>query len=498
MFKHKWAMIIERTLVSRVYIRLWRDATMGHTDRPLIDGQRIETDEEIEVMDLTNGGTLTRVSTAGTEQAEQALAAAHDVKRRMARTTVPERVAWLSAIADGIEERKEDFTETIVREAGKPISGARSEVDAAAERFRRAIEEARALDGEYRRGTTSSHKGWRAVTRPEPIGIVLCITPYNYPLSTPALHIAPALAAGNSVILKSATQTPVSTGILADIINETELPEGGFNYVPGRGSEIGDVLVSDDRINAITMTGSAGAGNHIARESGLVEYHLELGGNAPAIVFPDADLDTVAAACAKGALKYAGQRCSAVSRVLAHESIHDDLVERIEKEMANWVIDDLFDTDTDLGPLIDEEQAEWVEALVTDAVDHGATLVRGGERDGRYYTPTLLADVPPEARIIHEEQFGPVIPVTTISDQDDAISLANESDLALDGSVFTADHDRALSVAERLDAGAVRINGEPSHGIGDIPFGGKKASGIGREGLGVSIEKFTQQKSIIL
>lgn len=472
--------------------------TMEYTDRPLIDGQRIETDEEIEVIDLTDGETLTRVSTAGTEQADQALAAAHDVKRRMARTTVPERVAWLSAIAAGIEERKADLTETIVREAGKPISSARSEVDAAAERFRRAIEEARFLDGEYRRGTTDSHEGWIAVTRPEPIGTVLCITPYNYPLSTPALHIAPALAAGNSVILKSATQTPVSTGILADIINETELPAGGFNYVPGRGSEIGDVLVSDDRVNAITMTGSAGAGEHIAYESGLVEYHLELGGNAPAIVFPDADLDTVAAACTTGSLKYAGQRCSAVSRVLAHEAIHDDLVERIDGEMADWVIDDLFDTDTDLGPLIDEGQAEWVEELVTDAVDHGATLVRGGERDGRYYTPTLLADVPPEARIIHEEQFGPVIPVTTITDRDDAISLANESDLALDGCVFTADHDRALSVAERLDAGAVRINGEPSHGIGDIPFGGKKASGIGREGLGVSIEKLVQRKSIIL
>jgi glyceraldehyde-3-phosphate dehydrogenase [NAD(P)+] len=472
--------------------------TVEHTKRPLIDGQRIDTAEDIEVTDLADDGTLTRVGVASTEQAEQALAAAHNVKRSMAKTTIPERVAWLSAIAEGIEDRKADFAKTIVREAGKPISSARSEVDDAAERFRRAVEEARTLDGEYRKGTTDSHEGWTAMTRPEPIGTVLCITPYNYPLSTPALHIAPALAAGNSVILKAATQTPVSAGILADIIHETDIPDGGFNYVPGQGSEIGDVLVGDDRINAITMTGSAGAGDHVARESGLVEYHLELGGNAPAIVFPDADLDNAAAACTSGSLKYAGQRCSAVSRVLAHETIHDELVERIDNEMDNWDIADLFDTDTDLGPLIDEEQAEWVEELVNDAVDHGATLIRGGERDGRYYTPTLLADVPPEARIIHEEQFGPVIPVTTITDRDNAIALANESDLALDGSVFTADHDRALYVAECLDAGAVRINGEPSHGIGDIPFGGKKASGIGREGIGVSIEMLLQRKSIIL
>lgn len=466
--------------------------------RPLIKGQWKETEETVEVIDVADGETLTHIGTASTEQADQALAAAHSVKRQMARTTIPERVGWLSAIADGIEDRKADLVETIVREAGKPIASARSEVDSAAERFRRAVEEARALDGEYRSGTTDSHEGWTAVTRPEPIGTVLCITPYNYPLSTPALHIAPALAAGNSVILKPASQTPVSAGILTDIIHETDLPDGGFNYVPGRGSKIGDVLVGDERINAITMTGSAGAGDHIACESGLVEYHLELGGNAPAIVFPDADLDVAATACTKGSLKYAGQRCSAVSRVLAHESVHDDLVERIDNEMDEWIIDGLFKMDTDLGPLIDEEQAEWVDELVTDAIDHGASLIRGGERDGRYYTPTLLADVPPEARIIHEEQFGPVIPVTTVTDQDDAVSLANESDLALDGSVFTADHDRALYVAERLDAGAVRLNGEPSHGIGDIPFGGKKASGIGREGIGISIETLIQRKSIIL
>jgi glyceraldehyde-3-phosphate dehydrogenase [NAD(P)+] len=205
-----------------------------------------------------------------------------------------------------------------------------------------------------------------------------------------------------------------------------------------------------------------------------------------------------ARACAKGSLKYAGQRCSAVSRVLAHEEIHDDLVGRIDDAMDEWTAGDLFDEETDLGPLISDDQADWVEELVADALDKGADLVHGGERDGQFFQPTLLANVPRDARIVTEEQFGPVVAVTTIEGVDDAVSVANASDLALDGCVFTADHDRAMAVADRLDAGAVRINGAPSHGLGDIPFGGNKKSGIGREGLNTSIRSFTRYKSIVL
>ena len=224
----------------------------------------------------------------------------------------------------------------------------------------------------------------------------------------------------------------------------------------------------------------------------------ELGGNAPAIVFPDADLDEAAAACAKGGLKYAGQRCSAISRVLVHESIHDDLVERIESGMDAYPTGDLFEEDTAVGPLISAEQADWVEELVTDAVEQGAEVVRGGDRDGQAFEPTLLGGVPETARLVTEEQFGPVIPVTTFADEDDAIGIANGTDLALDGCVFTTDYDRALRVAERIDAGGVRINGAPSHGLGDIPFGGTKRSGIGREGIGTSVEGFIRYKSIVL
>jgi len=467
-------------------------------ERLYLDGAWRDTDEGLPVTDLTTGEVFAEVGAASPEQARAAVDAAKRAEEAMRATTIPQRVEWLEAIADGIEARAAEITDVIVREAGKPVSSASSEAGSAAERFRRAAEEARSLTGEYRQGTTAGHEGWEAIVKPEPIGTVLCISPYNYPLSTTALQVAPALAAGNSVVLKPASKTPVSATILADVIANVPLPDGAFNLVTGNARDIGDVLSGDERINAIAMTGSSGAGKHVARQSEMANLHMELGGNAPAVVFPDADLDEAAAAAAKGSLKYAGQRCSAVSRVVAHESVHDDLVERIDAEMDTWVVGDLFDEETDLGPLISEDHATDIEALVEDALERGADLVRGGERDGAFFEPTLLANVPQDARIIQEETFGPVASVTTFETEADALALANGGNLALDAAVFTSDYDRARRVADRLDAGAVRINGAPSHGLGDIPFGGNKDSGIGREGLGVTIESMIRKKSIIL
>ncbi|WP_435178371.1 aldehyde dehydrogenase family protein [Halorussus sp. AFM4] len=468
-------------------------------ERLYIDGEWRDADDVLEVTDLADGGTFARVAAASPEQADSALAAAQAAQAEMRETTVPQRAAWMDEIADGLLDRKEELAEVIVREAGKPVSSARGEVESAAERFRRAKEEIRAMKGEFREGTTAGHEGWNAIVKHEPIGTVLAITPYNYPLATTALEVAPALAAGNSVILKPASDTPVSAAILTDVVSEVDgIPSGAFNFVSGSASQIGDVLAGDDRINMVAMTGSSAAGKHVAKESGMVELHMELGGNAPAVVFPDADLADVAGQCAKGSFKYAGQRCSAVSRVLAHESVHDEIVDLLEAEMDAWQPGDLFDEDTTMGPLINEGQAEWVEELVEDAVEKGADLVRGGERDGVHFEPTLLANVPHDARIVHEEQFGPVAAVTTFETEDEAVEIANRGELALDASVFTSDYDRAMDLSDRLDAGAVRINGAPSHGLGDIPFGGNKASGIGRQGLHMTIEEMVREKSIIL
>jgi glyceraldehyde-3-phosphate dehydrogenase [NAD(P)+] len=473
--------------------------TTSHDYALYIDGDWVDEGEYLAVADLADGGTFARVAAASEGQAEAALAAAQRAQAPMADATVVERAEWLDEIADAIEGEAETLARTIVREAGKPIASARSEVAAAAERFRRAVAEARDLQGEYLEGTTAGHEGWNALVQPRPVGTVACIAPYNYPLATTALQVAPALAAGNSVILKPSSKTPVCAAMLARLVDEaTDLPDGGFNFVPGRSSTIGDYIAGDDRVDAIAMTGSSDAGKHVARESGLVTLHMELGGNAPAIVFPDADLDAAADACAKGSFKFAGQRCSAVGRVLAHQDVHDDLVDRLADRLDAWQPGPLFDESTAVGPLISESQAEWVAELVDDAVDRGATLVAGGDRDGRRFDPTVLADVPRDARILHEEQFGPVAAVAEVASEADALDLANADALGLDAAVFTDDRDRAMRVAEAVEAGAVRVNGAPSHGLGDIPFGGVGDSGIGREGLGYTVEEFVTTKSIVL
>lgn len=464
-----------------------------------VDGQWADGDDALTVDDLADGGVFARVATADDRQVEAALSAAARAQSAMGSATIVERARWLDDIAAAIDDHADELAEVVVREAGKPIASAEGEVSAAAERFRRAAGEARDVQGEYVEGTTPGHEGWNAIVEPRPVGTVLCIAPYNYPLATTALQVAPALAAGNSVVLKPSSKTPVSAVALAGLIDEeVDLPAGGFNVLPGPSSTVGDALTRDDRVDAIAMTGSSAAGEHVARESGMVTLHMELGGNAPALVFPDADLDAAATHCAKGSFKFAGQRCSAISRILAHESIHDDLVERLAAGLDDWQPGPLFDHDTAVGPLITADHAAWVDELVTDAVDRGATLIAGGERDGKQFEPTVLADVPRDARILYAEQFGPVAAVTPTCSEADALDLANADDLGLDASVFTADRDRAMRVAEAVDAGAVRINGAPSHGLGDIPFGGVGASGIGREGLGHTVEAFLTTKSIVL
>ena len=323
---------------------------------------------------------------------------------------------------------------------------------------------------------------------------MLYILPYNYPLQTTVLEIAPALAAGNSIVLKLPSKTPLTATSLTDAITTAAgLPTCAFNFVPGRGSEIGD-----SRVDTIAMTGLSGGGVHVTRESGMTNLVMELDDNAPAIRFEDAGLVAAADACTAGAFNFGGQRCSAVSRVLAHESVHDEVVDRIDEAADSWVVSDPFDEETDMGPLIEVAHAKQVETLVEEAIEAGAELVRGGSRDGAFFEPTLLTNVPHDARIIHEEQFGPVVAVTTFSEEDEATELANAGELALDAAVFTADHDRAMRVANAVDAGSVRLNSAPSHVLGDVPFGGNKSSGINCEGIHSTIKQMLRTKSIIL
>jgi len=480
-------------------------------ERLYVDGEWLETENVLSVSDLAEGGTFAQVAAAGPTEARAALAAAHEIKPEMRETTVVERAEWCETIADRLREREEEIAEGIVREAGKPISSARGEVGQASERFDRAAEEARNVvsTGEYREGSTAGHEGWQAIVKHEPIGAVLCITPYNYPLATTALQVAPAIAAGNSVLLKPASKTPISAAILADVIADVDgIPDGAFNFVPGQASEIGDVLAGDDRVNAIAMTGSSGAGKHVARESGMVNLHMELGGNAPAVVFDDADLTDVAGNCAKGSFKYAGQRCSAISRVLAHESIHDDLVDLIDGQMDAWQAGDLFDEDTAFGPLISEDQADWVETLVEDALEKGAELVRGGERRAprasRTNSPTSSSNrrcsrtsrTTPESSTRSNSAPSPRSrPSKTRPRPSRSRTVPTSRSTRRFSRATTNARCGWQSASTPVRSGSTARRATAS---GDVPFGGNKDSGIGREGLDASIHAMMREKSIIL
>lgn len=464
-----------------------------------VNGEWIDGPETLTVTDLSENDTFAEVASADESLAQDAVSSADNTSEELRNTTLVERAGWLESIAEEIRELDTIIAETIAKEAGKPISSARGEVESAAERFDRAAEEVRAITGEYREGSTSGHEGWEAIVKKEPIGPTLVIGPYNYPIATVSLQVAPALGAGNPVVLKPSSYTPATAIWLAEAIdNVEEIPDGAFNLVCGESREIGDPLAEDDRFDLIAMVGSSGAGEHVADESGMTRLHMELGGNAPALVFPDADTETAASNCVSGSVKYAGQRCSAVSRILAHEDTYDELVAEMESQMEEITLGDPMDEETTVGPAISESHASYIMALIDDAVEKGANILVGGDREGYWVEPTLLVDVPKDARILYEEQFGPVAAVAELENEDEMLEVADFGDLALDASVFTSDYNRALSVSDQLDVGAVRINGAPSHGLGDIPFGGNNRSGIGRQGLYTTIEDMMTTKSIIL
>jgi len=413
--------------------------------------------------------------------------------------TIVERANMLEELAELVQENKQYLTECIIKEAGKPISSARGEVEATIERFNRAVEEVRALNGTYQEGTTSSHEDWQSIVKPVPLGAIGVISPYNYPLLTTVLQVAPALAAGNGVVIKPSSKTPGPSVILAELFDTTEFPSSLLNVVVGDGETIGTALAQSD-IDMVALTGSTTAGQTVASNTSVTRLQMELGGNAPALVFPDADTDEAASECVAGSLKYGGQRCSAVSRIIAHEKIVDELVENIMREVKtnNWGLCGLYNENTKMAPLIDETQAEWVGTLIDDAVEKGASVELGGERHNEFFEPTVLTNVPHNARIITEEQFGPVVVITNAETEQEMMKLANGGELTLDASLFTNNHSRIMRCSDKINAGTVRVNGAPSHGLGDVPFGGMNKSGIGRQGLHVTIENMLTTKSIIL
>ncbi len=471
--------------------RVYRNFLAGQWDVPA-------SSDTFEVANPATGELFALAPLCRGEHLAAAIESARDSFRRDDFSPL-QRLEVMEKAAEILSSHAEALAQMITREAGKPISGARKEVRAAGERLRLCREEARVLYGEYIPGQwVEDTQGKFAIVLRNPLGVVGALSPFNYPLFIAAAKIIPALLAGNSVVAKPASDTPLSLLMLARIFQEAGLPAGRLQVVTGKGSELGPELAKHPQVAAISFTGSTRAGQALAANAGMKKLHLELGGKAAAIVMPDADIPKAAAEICKGTFKNSGQRCDAISRVLVHESIHDAFIEAAMKEIERYKPGDPLNEETKVGPLINEAARQKVDGLVTGAVDAGARTVAGAIYEKLFYAPTILDKVTTEMDIAWQETFGPVMPILTCDSINEAVDTSNASEYGLDSCIFTENVATAINVAKQLQDGSVTINAAPAHGVGHFPFGGNKKSGMGREGLKYSIDELTRLHTIVM
>jgi acyl-CoA reductase-like NAD-dependent aldehyde dehydrogenase len=464
--------------------------------RLLVDGEwrGAEGGETFDVRTPIDGSVIATAAKAGKEDVLAAIESAKRARSTFRRLPAAARLEICAEAAQVLGRHLEEFVDLVVADLGKTPEQARSEVSATKERLGLAREEVRKIFGEYLPGDwIGDTQGKEAIVLREPMGTVAAIGPFNYPLFLAASKIIPALAAGNTVVAKAPSDDPLPLVMFARVMEEAGLPDGVLNMITGSGGEIGGLLAEHEDISMISFTGSSGVGRRIAQAASPKPLHLELGGNAAAIICGDADLDLAVSKTLTGAFKNAGQRCDAVSRVLVEEAVYDDYVARAVAEAQEWVVGDPRAEGVKVGPLVNPKASETVHRLVADAVEKGAKVLLGGEIEAAYLQPTVLVDVPLDAEIVWEETFGPVLAVVRVADLDAALEVANGSRYGLDSAVFTRSLDQAWKAAHALECGMVHVNDAPAHGVGHFPFGGHKPdSGIGREGLGYSIDESTR------
>jgi acyl-CoA reductase-like NAD-dependent aldehyde dehydrogenase len=468
----------------------------------LIDGEwrPAASGETFEVRSPIDDNEIAVAQAADEKDVEAAIDAALKARTRFREMTAAERIEICERAAETMSEHFDAFVDAIVVDLGKTPSQATSEVTATRERLALVREEVRKIFGEYLPGDwMPDTKGKSGIVLREPVGTVAAIGPFNYPLFLTASKVIPAIAAGNTVVAKAPSADPIVLTLFVRALEEAGLPPGVLNLVTGSGSEIGDHFATHGDVSMISFTGSVKAGRRLAELAGPKPLHLELGGNAAAIVLGDADLDLAVEKTVEGAFKNAGQRCDAVSRVLVEEAVYGDYLERAVGVARGYTVGDPRAEGVDVGPLVSEGAVASVQELVSDAVHKGARVLVGGGVDDCYHEATVLADVSLESEIVWEETFGPVLTVVAVRDLDAALEVANASRYGLDSCVFTSDLDKAWGAARALECGMVTVNDAPAHGVGHFPFGGRKPdSGVGREGLGYSIDECTALKTVVL
>lgn len=453
---------------------------------------------DLAVTDKYTGEVAARVAMADASAIDEAIGAADAVQGAMAELPPYERQQVLAHCVDRFEARHEELSLALCVEAGKPIKDARGEVTRLIDTFRVAAEEAVRLDGETLNLEISARaRGYRGFTKRVPIGPCSFISPFNFPLNLAAHKIAPAIAAGCPFVLKPASRTPLGAILIGEVLAETSLPRGAFSILPC-SRDGADLFTTDERLKLLSFTGSPGVGWDLKARAGKKPVVLELGGNAACVVDADTDLDDAVDRIVFGAFYQSGQSCISVQRVFAHRAIFEPLLERLVPKAKGLVVGDPHDSETFVGPMIAEEEAERVHDWINEAVKQGATLHCGGPPDGALLPPAILTDVPRDLPIWAEEAFGPVFCMTPFDDFDEALAGVNDSRFGLQVGVFTRDLDRAFRAYDRLECGGVVINDVPSMRVDSMPYGGVKDSGIGREGVRDAIHHMTEPRAMIL
>lgn len=466
----------------------------------LYNGQWVESSNmPIEIFSPVDGTLVGKIQSMNEREVDASIQNSQLSQLSWGETPINKRSEILHRAADILSNKVDFLVSILQKEIAKDKKSSISEIQRTVDFIRFVAEEGKHLHGE----TVSSENfpGFNKnkisfVTR-VPIGVVLAISPFNYPINLSASKIAPALIAGNSVVLKPPTQGAISTLYLAEIFNEAGIPKGVLNTVTGKGSIIGDYLVTHKDINFINFTGSSDIGKHIAVVAGMVPMLMELGGKDAALVLKDADLEKTADNIVSGAYSYSGQRCTAVKRVLVEETIADELVLELKERVEKLKVGNPED-EVDITPLINNEAADYVEGLIKDAIVKGATMLTPSKRKGNLIYPVLFDKVTTDMRLAWEEPFGPVLPIIRVKNIDEAIVIANSSQYGLQSSIFTRDINKAFYIANKLEVGTVQINNKTERGPDNFPFLGVKSSGLGTQGVRYSIEAMSRPKAIVL
>jgi acyl-CoA reductase-like NAD-dependent aldehyde dehydrogenase len=471
---------------------------MSRLYKTLIGGKWKEGKESLPVTNKYTGEEIGSVPLTDKETFEQAIQSAQDGFSLISNLPAYQRSKILQRTSEAIEQGKEEISQIIAMEAGKALKHASAEVARAVQTFKFASEEAKSIHGK----TVPMDAAWGGEKRIGfylrfPVGIIGAISPFNFPLNLVAHKVAPAIAAGCSVVLKPASMTPLTSLKLGEIMMEAGLPDGALNIIIGSGSTVGNQLVSDERVAMITFTGSPPVGRDIKAKSGLKKLTLELGSNSACIIDESADLDSAVPRCIVGSFAYAGQVCISVQRIYIHNRIFDEFTARFLKGTEALKLGDPLDPKTDVGPMITEEDAKRTESWVNQAVSGGAKILTGGKRDGNFYHPTVLTKVKPDMKVMANEIFAPVVCLVPFDYFEDAVRMADDSIYGLQAGVYTSDIEKAFQAMKGIKVGGLIINDVPTYRADQMPYGGVKESGMGREGLKYAIEEMTDIRMVV-